>query len=236
MKFVLVHGGSYTSRCWEKIVPQLDLPAIAVDQPGRPGNPVEDMGSITVEDYRQNVAAAVASADDDVILVGHSLAGVSLAGALEAHPDRIRHVVFISCTIPEDGGNLFSLVAGGDVAETASQGMGNDRVPFDPDMIRNLMAHDMTEDQVAFALEIGVDEPGRAMSDPVSLKGYRETDAAKTWIRLTGDRIFPPELQDTMAARAGVTSFVDLDCGHLAMLSRPDEVAAILNDVARQAA
>ena len=42
----------------------------------------------------------------DVVLVGHSLAGVTLPGVVGAVPDRLRHVVFVSAAVPPDGGRV----------------------------------------------------------------------------------------------------------------------------------
>src|ERR1035438_5170739 len=39
MTYVLVHGGGSTGRFWDRLLPHLDRPALAVDLPGRAGNP-----------------------------------------------------------------------------------------------------------------------------------------------------------------------------------------------------
>ena len=39
----------------------------------------------------------------DVVLVGHSLAGITIPQVAARVPDRIRALVFVSCTVPRDG-------------------------------------------------------------------------------------------------------------------------------------
>src|SRR5262249_55773462 len=100
---VLVHGGSFSASCWELVVEQLDGPVLAVDLPGRGRHPAP-LDTVTIETAAASVAADVDAAGfDDIVLVGHSLAGCSMPATIGLLGDRVRHAVFIACTVPEDG-------------------------------------------------------------------------------------------------------------------------------------
>jgi len=72
---VLVHGGSFAASCWDLVVEQLGGPALAVDLPGRGTHPAP-LATVTIETAAASVAADVDAAGfDDIVLVGHSLAG-----------------------------------------------------------------------------------------------------------------------------------------------------------------
>ena len=95
---VFIHGGLHTAWCWRRVVGLVSLPSVAIDLPGRglrPGQPA----ALNTSDF---VAAAAAEIDrtewDDVVVVAHSLGGVTALGLCAAMPDRISHVVFISDT------------------------------------------------------------------------------------------------------------------------------------------
>jgi pimeloyl-ACP methyl ester carboxylesterase len=61
MTYVLIHGGGATARFWDRLVPYLDRPAIAVDMPGRAGKPA-DLATLSVEDE-------VASIVEDLVIL-----------------------------------------------------------------------------------------------------------------------------------------------------------------------
>jgi hypothetical protein len=66
------------------------------------------------------------------------------------------------------------------------------------------------------------------MRDPVDLSGLRHP-VPRTWVKLMTDRTPTPEQADVMADRAGCTDIVELDSGHLAMITHPQQLADVLN-------
>jgi pimeloyl-ACP methyl ester carboxylesterase len=76
---------------------------VAIDLPGRGDRP-GDLSTIHVADFVDAVVDELESRDlHDVVLVGHSLAGLTIPQVAGRVPDRIRALVFVSCTVPRDG-------------------------------------------------------------------------------------------------------------------------------------
>ena len=103
---VLVHGGAHAADCWDLTVAQLmhqapELHVLAVDLPGRRGNP-GDLAALTVADCEDSVVADVeAAALGDVVLVGHSLAGVTVPGVVaKLGAARVREMILVSAFVP----------------------------------------------------------------------------------------------------------------------------------------
>ena len=92
--FGLVHGAWHGGWCWDKLVPELEARghrAVAPDLP------CEDLGA-SWEDYAGIVADALDGTDGDVVLVGHSMGGITLPVVAAMRP--VRRMVFLCALIP----------------------------------------------------------------------------------------------------------------------------------------
>jgi pimeloyl-ACP methyl ester carboxylesterase len=95
--FGLVHGAWHGAWCWELLVPELESrghSAIAVDLP------CEDREA-TFVDYAETVVRALGTASD-VVLVGHSMAGMTIPLVALSRP--VRLLVFLAALVPERPG------------------------------------------------------------------------------------------------------------------------------------
>ena len=228
--FVLIHGGAHSSRCWDRLVPLLDAPTLAIDMPGRGVHPAA-LDEVGLDDWIDSAVDDIERAGVvDAVLVGHSMAGLSIPGILDRVPERIRHVVYVSCTVPADGESLVSLVPADVVEFVQAQTPEPGGVVLTDDEVRATQCYDMDEEQTRFTLERVVPEAFWPIRQPVSLSGFRH-GVPSTWVKLTGDIAFPLAVQDEMAARAGCREVVEIDCGHMAMITRPDDLAGILNRI-----
>lgn len=102
--FVLVHGGGLGSWAWREVRPLLNLPAMAVDLPGRPANPVTvPLRDVTLSKWIESVAEdVVESGFDQVVLVGHSIAGLVLP-RVSSMVDAVSALVFVGAVVAPPG-------------------------------------------------------------------------------------------------------------------------------------
>src|SRR4051812_37148747 len=104
---VLVHGGGLDGRCWDRTRALMSAPSIAVDLPGRGAHP-GDLRTVTFADCADSVRTDIDAAGfGDVVLAGHSLAGCSMPSMIDLLGERVRHAVFVACTVPETGKSAF---------------------------------------------------------------------------------------------------------------------------------
>ena len=228
--FVLIHGGGLDRRCWDRLVPQLDRTALAVDLPGRGAHPAP-LASVGLDDCARSVVDDIDAAGlDDVILVGHSLAGCSMPGMIELLGARVRRAVFVACTVPEDGKSAF------DTLDPEIQAMIRDAPviveprPMAPEMAKIVLGNDLDDEAFSWCVERLVPEAPRLTEEPVDLSPLRG-GVPCTWIRTTQDLIVAPAKQLRFASNVGDCRVIDLDAGHMCMVSQPDQLASLLNDL-----
>ena len=158
--FVLIHGGHHGAWCWAKIGPrlaELGHGAVALDMPGN-GNDQTPHDQITMEAYAQKICGALETAEEPVMLVGHSLGGMSVSLAAERTPRRIKRLVYLAGFIPSDGQSLLSTLqttrtapAGAPVAEDAWKLSMTQAVPPAEDCIARFY-NDCSQEDIAYAL------------------------------------------------------------------------------------
>ncbi len=95
--FVLVHGAWHSSACWRPLVDELESRgerAVAVDLPA------EDPAA-TLDDYVQAVVDGAAAFDEPVVVVGHSLGGMTIPLVPARRP--VAGLVFVAAILPIPG-------------------------------------------------------------------------------------------------------------------------------------
>lgn len=228
---VLIHGGGLDSRCWERLAPHLAGPVLAVDLPGRGAHPAP-LASVTFADCAASVRADVDRAGfDELVLAGHSLAGCSMPAMIGALGERVRHAVFIACTVPEDGRSAFDTLDPEIQEMITAAGQPVEPRPMDPGMAKVVFGPDLDDEQFAWCSERLVAEAPRLTADPVDLSPL-QAPVARTWVRTLHDLIVAPAKQSRFAANVGDCPVIDMDAGHMCMVSRPEALAGILNGLA----
>lgn len=230
--FVLVHGGAHASWCWERLIPYLDHPALAVDLPGRGPKPA-DLDALTISDCVASVVGDIdGSGFDPLVLVGHSLAGVVLPAIAEKIPDRVLHLVFVSASIPPEGGNsIDSLPLHLRVLARRNSRRSPTRNQMPKWLARRMFCSDMNKGDTAYVLERLVPESIGLVFENVSRKNL-PASVPISYIKLLRDKALSPRNQDRMIANLPEPAVRTLEAGHDAMISRPQELAKILNEIA----
>jgi pimeloyl-ACP methyl ester carboxylesterase len=229
---VFVHGGGLDGRCWDPTREVLSAQSIAVDLPGRGAHPA-DLTTVTFADCAESVLADIdAEGFDDVILVGHSLAGCSMPSMIGLFGDRVSHAVYIACTVPEDGLSAFDTLDPEIQALAGDAAASREPQTMSAELAEIVLGNDLSEEQLAFCVERLVPEAPHLSNDPVDLAPLR-ADIPSTWVRTLQDMIVPADKQLRFAKNVGPDCrVIDLDAGHMCMVGQPENTAAILDEIA----
>jgi pimeloyl-ACP methyl ester carboxylesterase len=178
-------------------------------------------------------AVVVQSTGDDLVLVGHSFGGVTLPLAAQALGDRVRHVVFVSAAVLLHGQDVFEAFPRGLATLARWTSRRNARDGLVPPNLRNAarsFCHDMAPEQAAFTLERLSPEALRPSLEKAVVTMADLPALPRTYVRLAQDQVFSPKRQSQRASRLGEAApVVTLDAGHDVMISRPQQLADVLN-------
>ena len=215
---ILVHGGLHTAACWAPVLPLLDLPARAVDLPGR-GNRPADLSLVGLDDC---VAAVIDEADSAgfsrIALVGHSLGGVTITETAFRHPERIEQLVYVAALVPGPGSSAALIFLGAEMTGTMT---------MSEDTAQPMFGNDLTEEQWREHAKSLVPDAIGIMN--AQLSGY-PTGIPITYVNMTRDVPVPPELAEQMVANLGPgVERRTIDAGHTVMVSQPKALAEIIN-------
>jgi pimeloyl-ACP methyl ester carboxylesterase len=240
MTYVLIHGGGSTGRFWDRLLPHLDGPALAVDLPGRNGKPA-DFATLTVDEEAASVVADVdaAGVTDSIVVVAHSSGGLVVPRVVAALGDRVAQIVLSAALVPTEGGcgldcmkprHREGLVASVEHARREGTVITLPGAPADPEPFRTAYGGDPLDDAtLAFVVD-----PVRCVPDTVHhyfqpVAWSRVVDTPVTYLLNTRDRPVPSETQEQMVTHLpGPTSVIRLDSGHVPAVTDPRGFANLL--------
>lgn len=238
--YVLVHGGGTTGRYWDRLVPLLDGPALAVDLPGRGAHPAE-LESVSVRDEEASIVADVRAAGitGPIVLVAHSSGGLPVPGVVAALDGQVQHVVLNAALVPPEGGNGLDGMQPKHAAglRPVLEGMPEERseITFpavdDPERLRKAYGGELlTDEQLAFAFD-----PVRNVPDGVHhyrqpVRWSQAGDVPVTYVVNDPDRPIPVDLQEEMLARLPHPPMQvhRLMGGHVPAITDPEALAATI--------
>lgn len=229
--FALVHGAWHGGWCWDRVRPLLEANGHRVVAPDLP---CEDPGA-GVEEYAGVVCQALeaAGADDDVVVVGHSLGGLTIPLVAARRP--VRSLVFLCAVVAEPGRVPWQVVMEGDGFVPGFPGEGAIDTHDDgtnswrPDAAASAFYHDCSDDDAAWAASMLRRQAARPSNDPWPIEAW--PDVAKVQVLCRDDRAIAAGFSRGPGARIlGVdpTDVVELDGGHSPFLAQPDRLAEVL--------
>jgi len=236
--FAFVHGGGQGSWVWDETIAALvrqsggTARCLALDAPGCGTKRGRDTSQIAFDDIAAELVADIADAGmTDVILVGHSQAGMELPQMAELRPDLIGKLVFVTCSAPLPGKTTLDQMGWeyghGESADHVGYPVGPDASP--EERYRAMFCNDMGPDEAdAFLAKLGKD-----MWPPVcySHSDWRREhlkDKPVTYVLCERDMSLPPDWQQRFAERLHADRTVRIDAGHQVMNTQPERLAEVL--------
>ena len=225
--FVLVRGAWHGGWCWHKLVPLLEADGHTVDALDLPGHgddrsPVSEM---TLDGNVGRIVERIGAAGEPVVLVGHSMGGMSVTQAAEHVPERISRLVYLSAFLPGDGQALPDLAAGDLVQRNLIVDEAAGTITVAEQALRPAFYGECSEEDYAFATSRLVPESLAAMGAPVRITEERAGSVPRAYIECLRDGAIVIDTQRSMQAARPCEPVLQIDADHSPFLSRPRELA-----------
>lgn len=232
MTFVLVHGAFQDASAWALVTPELEAEGhtvIAVNLPGR-GEDMTPAGELTLDAYRDAVAAVIAQQDGPVILVGHSFGGMVISAVAEAIPNKIAGLVYVAAYLPQSGDSVLSIAASEPGAEQGGFIVSDDQtlVSVPSEAFPLVFCGDCTPDQAVAVAASQISEPFMPLAGTVTLTDANFGAIDKTYVLTAFDAAVSPTLQIMMLANTPVAHVYALQTGHVPYITAPEALATLL--------
>ena len=224
---LLVHGAFLGSWAWSDVIDALTvrgIDATAVDLPSQGPE-----GSLEAD--ADLVREVLSGLDRPAVLVGQSYGGMVITEA-SAGNDMVGHLVYVCAALPAEDEHVGSMLAADPHPTRLGEGVrmigDGPMATLDPQVARDVPGHDVPAAVMEAKLPLMGEHNMAVFEQAATGLGWREHPS--TYVLTTEDTVFSPDLQRTLAARAGRT--VEIATSHFPMFSRPQELAGIIAEAA----
>lgn len=233
--YVLVHGAWHGGWCWKRVARLLRTAGHEVFTPTLTGLGEREhlmSPAIGLDTHVDDILGVIEYEDlQDVILVGHSYAGMVITGVADKVPERVGRLVYLDAFVPEDGKALVDYQPPETLAlfkeKTRTEGEGYKLPPVIPPEAFGVT----DEDDLAWVRPRMNPHPFKTKLDPVHAANPRARAIPRTFI-WCNDPADVPFAQFAARARSDPSwQYFELATGHDAMVTKPHEVAELLLQV-----
>ena len=230
---VLVHGAWSDATAWQAVIPALKAQGhevIAVNLPGH-GSDATSFANIGLQSYVDAVKNAIGDRKN-VILVGHSMAGLVISEVAEEIPGQIKALVYLAAYLPQNGESLLSLAkqdADSHVSKYLQIDQATGSANVAKDGVIDVFAADAPAQVGDYLANNIKPEPLAPLATPVTLTDGKFGSVQKVYIHTTDDHAVSLTLQQTLMKNNGhISKEYSLPSSHTPFIAMPDKLATIL--------
>ena len=228
--YVLVHGSCHGAFCWEEVIGHMankGETAHALDLPGH-GARIPERPKVRYDDYPNAVVEFIHERDlRNVVLVGHSMAGIVIPKVAELIPARLSHLVFLSAFILQDGESLVDNCPSEQqelFSRLASESPDNS-VMFPVDVFLDYFANGMDVAKARSVYERLTPTPYNPYITKVHMKKFYSMDMPMSYIFCKQDKALPEGWWHPRMSNRIRHSYSEIDTCHEVMFSEPEACA-----------
>lgn len=227
--YVLVHGAWHGGWCWRKVRALLEAAGADVHTPTLTG--LGDRAHLASPDIglETHIADVIGLLDAEdlsgVVLVGHSYAGMVVTGVADRAAKRIARLVYLDAVVPGDGQCLYDRAPPQLRTSWEEQArVGGEGWRLSASVATAQFLGLKREEDLRWVMPRLRPHPIRTLREPLRLSA-RFPQMPRRYINCIGDKA---QGQPRTAQAEGIEDYHELRTGHDAMVTAPQEVAALL--------
>ena len=237
--FVLVHGAWHGGWCWDQLAKILRADGHTVYAPSLSGLGdrvhLNELMQVGLQTHIDDIVNLIRFEElNDIVLVGHSYAGMVISGVADQVKDNIAELVFLDAFVPSNGGSLFDPYAelpDEQVEQIVANIPGSDSgfldlppleflgVPIDHPMASSLMQRLRPH-------------PINTLQDRLDYKNSGTTGVNKSFIYCTAQTMSDDIARKLSKIKSDKEwAYYEIDTGHNAMTTEPLKLASLLYQI-----
>lgn len=238
---IFIHGSWHWGGCFQHVANELTLMGFRTASPdltshGYDDTPIDQIGDMS--GYVEPIEKFIRQSEQPVVLIGHSMGGVSVSYLAQRHPERISKAFYIAGFMTPNGSSandyLAGLVSAPDMADFSKilrpvpGGRALDLSAIEA--IRSVFYHDCKEADVAVALK-NLSPTTSFIPDTLvpELTADRFGSVSRVYIECTDDRAIPIRAQRQMISDVPGAKIETMTTSHSPFFSKPKALAKIIS-------
>lgn len=226
---VLVHGAWADASAWHGVTPLLQEKGYSVIEVNLPGHGKDEtsFATITLQSYVDAVKKAIGS-KKDIILVGHSMAGLVISQTAESIPGQIKKLIYLSAFLPRNGESLLTLAhqdPDSHIGKYLTIDEKNGTAVIAKEGIADVFALDAPKEVQDYLVVNTKPEPLAPLATPVSITEANFGKVKKVYIYTTLDNAVSFNAQKAMVKNSPVTKEYTLVSSHTSFIASAAKLA-----------
>jgi pimeloyl-ACP methyl ester carboxylesterase len=233
--YLLVHGSWHSGESWKRVAPLLAEAGHRVLAPSLTGygDKIDLAGpDVGLDTHVADIADLIVAEDlRDVVLVGHSYAGLVVTAVADRVPERIGRIVYLDAMVPQDGENAIDIMPALQLLVDAALASANGwRIPPLPELPAPFGLFGVTDPtDIAWLRKTLTDQPVDCLRQRVKLTNPAADTIPRTHIHCTvAPEGFERRPVPAVQPNGSPADVRELPTGHDCMITMPRELAAIL--------
>ncbi len=231
--YVLIHGAWHGAWCWDKVAPILKANGHNIEAIDLPGSGMDKtpINQVTLEAYTQRVCRILDAQKEPVILVGHSLGGLTITQAAEFRPEKIKTLVYLTAFLLRNGQSRISVRDQDPDSLSPRHTVYSENktyTVFDKEAAKEVLYADCSDEDIARAKSLLCPQAFAPLTVPLHLTEENFGRVPRVFIECLNDKAISPSMQKKMYTATPCQKILSLNTSHSPFFSAPKTLATHL--------